>query len=42
MGSVNIESALDGKQALELVADWSPYRSAGCLFLWHYYRGAPT
>ena len=30
------------KQARELVADWAPYRSAGSLFLWHYYRGAPT
>ena len=30
------------RQADELVAHWSPYRSAGALFLWHYYRGAPT
>lgn len=29
-------------QADELVAHWSPYRSAGSLFLWRYYRGAPT
>ncbi len=29
-------------QADELVAHWSPYRSAGALFLWRYYRGAPT
>lgn len=21
---------------------WSPWRSAGAIFLWHYYRGAPT
>ena len=37
-----IDVALDEKQARELVAAWSPYRSAGSLFLWHYYRGAPT
>ncbi len=30
------------KQARELVAHWSPWRSVGSLFLWHYYRGAPT
>ena len=29
-------------QADALVAHWSPYRSAGALFLWRYYRGAPT
>jgi len=37
-----IDSPLDDKQARALVAHWSPYRSAGSLFLWHYYRGAPT
>jgi DNA-3-methyladenine glycosylase II len=37
-----IDTALDEKQARELVAGWSPYRSTGSLFLWHYYRGAPT
>jgi DNA-3-methyladenine glycosylase II len=37
-----IDSKLDEKQARELVESWSPYRSAGSLFLWHYYRGAPT
>lgn len=31
-----------GKVARELVAHWAPWRSAGSLFLWHYYRGAPT
>jgi DNA-3-methyladenine glycosylase II len=36
-----IDSPLDDKQARALVAHWSPYRSAGSLFLWHYYRGAP-
>ncbi len=37
-----IEEPLSDKQARELVEPWSPYRSAGSLFLWHYYRGAPT
>lgn len=37
-----IETPLNEKQSRELVAPWSPYRSAGSLFLWHYYRGAPT
>jgi len=37
-----IDSPLDEKQSRELVALWSPYRSAGSLFLWHYYRGAPN
>lgn len=30
------------KQARLLVEHWQPYRSVGSLFLWHYYRGAPT
>ena len=38
----SIEAPLNDKQAREIVAAWSPYRSAGSLFLWHYYRGAPT
>ncbi|MCP3868357.1 MAG: DNA-3-methyladenine glycosylase 2 family protein [Gammaproteobacteria bacterium] len=29
------------KEARALVAHWSPWRSVGSLFLWHYYRGAP-
>ncbi|MDH3760069.1 MAG: DNA-3-methyladenine glycosylase 2 family protein [Gammaproteobacteria bacterium] len=37
-----IEQALDEKQARAVVESWAPYRSAGSLFLWHYYRGAPT
>ncbi len=37
-----IEELLSDKQARELVEPWAPYRSAGSLFLWHYYRGAPT
>ncbi|WP_026339937.1 DNA-3-methyladenine glycosylase family protein [Amphritea japonica] len=30
------------KQARQLIKHWSPCRSAGSLFLWHYYRGAPA
>lgn len=30
-----------GKAARVLVEAWTPYRSAGSVFLWHYYRGAP-
>jgi DNA-3-methyladenine glycosylase II len=37
-----IDEKLSEKRARELVADWSPCRSAGSLFLWHYYRGAPA
>lgn len=37
-----IDSKLSEKQAREMVISWAPYRSAGSLFLWHYYRGAPT
>lgn len=44
--SLGILKDLDGKltpkQARELVEHWSPWRSVGSLFLWHYYRGAPT
>lgn len=28
--------------ARALAARWSPWRSVASLFLWHYYRGAPT
>ena len=38
----NIDQPLSEKQARAIVADWAPYRSAGSLFLWHYYRGAPA
>ncbi len=31
-----------GRAARAIVADWSPWRSAGAVFLWHYYRGAPA
>ena len=37
-----VDSKLGEKQAREMVESWAPYRSAGSLFLWHYYRGAPT
>jgi DNA-3-methyladenine glycosylase II len=37
-----MESKLNEQQAREVVESWAPYRSAGSLFLWHYYRGAPT
>jgi DNA-3-methyladenine glycosylase II len=37
-----VDSKLGEKQAREMVASWAPYRSAASLFLWHYYRGAPT
>ncbi len=30
------------RQARDITAHWAPYRSAGSLFLWHYYRGAPV
>ncbi|WP_210397947.1 DNA-3-methyladenine glycosylase family protein [Motiliproteus sediminis] len=30
------------KQCRELTAAWAPHRSAGALFLWHYYHGAPA
>ena len=36
------EESLNESAARSLVEAWSPCRSAGSLFLWHYYRGAPT
>ena len=36
-----LDDKLDEKRARELAGEWSPYRSAGSLFLWHYYHGAP-
>lgn len=30
------------KEAQAIIQHWSPWRSAGSLFLWHYYHGAPT
>lgn len=37
-----LDSKPTPKQARELITHWSPWRSAGSLFLWHYYRGAPA
>jgi len=37
-----LDEPLNEKQARAVVASWAPYRSAGSLFLWHYYRGAPA
>ena len=30
------------RQCREITGSWSPWRSAGAIFLWHFYRGAPT
>lgn len=30
------------KEAQKILEHWSPWRSVGSLFLWHYYHGAPT
>ena len=30
------------KAAQKIIEHWSPWRSVGSLFLWHYYHGAPT
>ena len=32
----------DVKQSRAMTAHWTPWRSAGSLFLWHFYRGAPA
>lgn len=37
-----LEQRPTAKQARTLIAHWSPWSSAGSLFLWHYYRGAPA
>jgi len=37
-----LEQRPTSKQARSLIEHWSPRRSAGSLFLWHYYRGAPV
>ena len=37
-----LENRPSDKQARDIIEHWSPWRSAGSLFLWHYYRGAPT
>ena len=28
-------------QCRKAAQHWSPHRTSGCIFLWHYYRGAP-
>lgn len=38
----NLSDKPTPKQARDLIAHWSPWRSVGSLFLWHYYRGAPA
>lgn len=30
------------KLSRQIIEHWSPWRSAGSLFLWHFYRGAPA
>ncbi len=30
------------KEAQEIIKHWSPWRTVGSLFLWHYYHGIPT
>jgi len=30
------------KEAQKIIEHWSPWRSVGSLFLWHYYHGIPT
>ena len=39
---INLDQKPTPKQASILIEHWSPWRSAGSLFLWHYYRGAPN
>lgn len=34
----NLQKKPTPKQARQLVNDWKPWRSAGSLFLWHYYQ----
>ncbi len=38
----SLDTRPNEKEARDIVEHWSPWRSAGSLFLWHYYRGAPT
>ena len=37
-GLKNLDDRPTAKVARDLVEDWSPWRSAGSLFLWHYYK----
>lgn len=38
----NLDQKPTPNQTRTLIEHWSPRRSVGALFLWHYYRGAPT
>lgn len=38
----NLDHKPTPSQARTLIQHWSPRRSVGALFLWHYYRGAPN
>ncbi len=38
----NLDDKPSAKQSRALTESWAPWRSAGSIFLWHYYRGAPT
>lgn len=37
-----IDVRLTPKRSRDLVAQWTPWKSVGSLFLWRFYRGAPT
>ncbi len=37
-----LEQRPTAQQCRQLTAHWTPWRSVGSLFLWHYYRGAPN
>ena len=38
----NLDQKPTAGQAREQIAHWSPWRSVGALFLWHYYHGRPV
>ncbi len=38
----SLETKPTPSQARALTEHWSPWRSVGALFLWHYYQGAPV
>ncbi|MFT5471213.1 MAG: DNA-3-methyladenine glycosylase II [Verrucomicrobiales bacterium] len=37
-----LENRPERTESEALVESWRPFRSAGALFLWHFYQGAPT
>ncbi len=37
-----LETKPTPEEAKAIIAHWSPWRTVGSLFLWHYYHGAPT